>query len=388
MFDVNVLAENIRKYRKMNNITQSELAQRLFVSAQSVSKWECGNSIPELSKLCEMADIFNITVDAMLKSLKYKPTGKVMIGVDGGGTKTEFVLFEENGAIIKRLFLDGSNPNNRGIDVTCQILQKGIDALIEIYPPVSGIYVGCSGVLTGDPDKKIYRFLRERYPRQQVDCNSDILNIVATSIDLNCEIEKCVTVICGTGSVVYLYDNDRSFPIGGWGYLLDNGGSGFDFGRDALCAALAERDEIGDKTILTEMVENRMGGSVRKYIGEIYSREKSYIASFAPFVFEAYRRGDKVAKEIVDKNVNRLALMITRAARELKEGSKAILAGGLMTDSDIFIDLFKKKVPKELNYIVPVLPQIYGACVLCAKMCGIKNHTFLNNFRRDYEKLV
>lgn len=387
MLDINVLSENIRKYRKMNNITQNDLAEKLFVSAQSVSKWECGNSVPELSKLCEMADIFNVTVDAMVKSSKYTPSGKVMIGVDGGGTKTEFVLFEENGTIIKRLVLDGCNPNSFGIDRTCEIMREGIDSLLEICPNAVGVYAGYSGAIAGDPDKKVLSYLKSEYPKMKIDCSSDVLNIVASASDLVSEIERCVAVICGTGSVVYMYDKTNSERIGGWGYLLDGAGSGYDFGRDALCAALAERDGIGDKTIITEMVERKFGGYVWDNIGEIYRRDKSYIASFAPIVFDAYKKGDEVAKRIVGKNVDRLALMINRGARSLKDGSKVILSGGLMVNSEIFIKLLKEKIAKPLEFYVPVLPQIYGACVLCCKMCGVKNEKFPEKFKDDYDKI-
>jgi len=388
MLDVKVLGENIKKYRKIYNITQNELAEKLFVSAQSVSKWECGNSVPELAKLCEMAEIFNVTVDSMVKNSKYVPTGKVLIGIDGGGTKTEFVLFEENGTIIKRIVLDGCNPNSCGVSRTCEILQEGIDTLLEICPNVVGIYAGYSGAIAGDPEKKIWQFLKSKYPKQKIECDSDVLNIVASSADLKNDIEKCVAVICGTGSVAYLYDGDKSERVGGWGYLLDGAGSGYDFGRDALCAALAQRDEIGDETLITPMVENKIGGGVWEQLGEIYRREKGFIASFAPIVFEAYKQGDKVAEQIVEKNINRLALMINRAARTLKDGDKVVLAGGLMVHSDIFIRLLSKKTDKKLTFFVPVLPQIYGACVLCCKMCGIKNDTFLEKFKADYEKII
>lgn len=53
----------ILKYRRLNNLTQSQLAEKLFVSPQAVSKWEKNQSEPDLATIKRLADIFEITVD-------------------------------------------------------------------------------------------------------------------------------------------------------------------------------------------------------------------------------------------------------------------------------------------------------------------------------------
>ena len=60
------LGENITKYRKNFNLSQENLAEKLSVSRQSVSKWETNASVPEISKLLEMSKMFGITVDELL----------------------------------------------------------------------------------------------------------------------------------------------------------------------------------------------------------------------------------------------------------------------------------------------------------------------------------
>lgn len=59
----NVIAVNIQKYRKKCGITQNELAKRLGVSFQAVSKWENAKSLPDILFLPIMADIFNCNID-------------------------------------------------------------------------------------------------------------------------------------------------------------------------------------------------------------------------------------------------------------------------------------------------------------------------------------
>lgn len=386
MLDEMLLADNIKKYRRLSGITQNELAEKLFVSPQSVSKWECGISVPELSKLCEMANMFNVSIDRLIGMTKFEAQGKAFIGIDGGGTKTEFVLFDETGSILKRIVSSGCNPTSCGIEQTCNILKEGIDTLLNVYPDVTGIYAGVSGASGGDPDKKIPKFLKESYPKVITKCESDVLNVVASTLNLTDDFDECVAVICGTGSVAFAYDGEHQERIGGWGYLLDKAGSGYDFGREALCAALAHRDELGPKTLITPMVEEKIGGKVWDKISEIYNHQKDFVASFAYIVFEAYLKGDVVATEIIEVNTNRLAQLIDRAARDFDDNTLVVMAGGLMAYSDILIDKIKSAVKGNYRFVVPNLPQIYGACVLCAKMCGIKNEQFREKFNLDYQK--
>lgn len=61
------LGEKIRHLRKRNNISQDDLANELDVSRQSVSKWETDTSIPELGKLIRMGEVFNVTLDELIR---------------------------------------------------------------------------------------------------------------------------------------------------------------------------------------------------------------------------------------------------------------------------------------------------------------------------------
>jgi transcriptional regulator with XRE-family HTH domain len=62
-----ILANKIIQLRKQSGWSQENLAEVLNVSRQSVSKWESGNSIPDLNKILKMAEIFGVTTDYLLK---------------------------------------------------------------------------------------------------------------------------------------------------------------------------------------------------------------------------------------------------------------------------------------------------------------------------------
>lgn len=73
MGSVENLRENIRRLRKQAGLTQEALAAKLFISGQAVSKWERGESYPEITLLPELAEVFGVTIDALLRRQALTP---------------------------------------------------------------------------------------------------------------------------------------------------------------------------------------------------------------------------------------------------------------------------------------------------------------------------
>ena len=65
------LSEKLLNLRKANDLTQEQLAEKAGVSRQSGSKWESGQSVPELDKIVTLCEIFNITADSLLKPSEF-----------------------------------------------------------------------------------------------------------------------------------------------------------------------------------------------------------------------------------------------------------------------------------------------------------------------------
>ena len=61
------LNEKIQILRKNKNMSQEKLADKLNISRQAVQKWENGESLPDISNLIQLSNIFNITLDRLLK---------------------------------------------------------------------------------------------------------------------------------------------------------------------------------------------------------------------------------------------------------------------------------------------------------------------------------
>lgn len=80
-----MINERIRDLRKKNNLTQEELADKLNVSRQAITKWESGLGTPDISNIEAIAKLFNITVDELLSGNSIKKNNI---------SKTEFDIFK------------------------------------------------------------------------------------------------------------------------------------------------------------------------------------------------------------------------------------------------------------------------------------------------------
>jgi two-component system, chemotaxis family, chemotaxis protein CheY len=104
------IGKKIYELRKNKNMTQEQLASEMGVSIAAVSKWETGNSIPDLLMLCSLADFFNISTDELLGRIKNK---KVIITDDSKFIReTLRQILSENGCEVIAEAADGDELMN------------------------------------------------------------------------------------------------------------------------------------------------------------------------------------------------------------------------------------------------------------------------------------
>jgi len=91
--------DNLVQMRKVLQLTQEDLAEKLGVTRQSVAKWEAGESIPDLDKCKQLADIFGVSLDDLANyepeenlGLGVPPKGKHLFGLVTVGDKGQIVI--------------------------------------------------------------------------------------------------------------------------------------------------------------------------------------------------------------------------------------------------------------------------------------------------------
>ena len=102
--DQEKIGKFIKKLRKDNNLTQDELAKKLGVTYQAVSKWENGKSIPDIAILKTISELFEVNIDELLEGTvkdKKKLNKKILIpisvlGICLIGILVFFVVYKES----------------------------------------------------------------------------------------------------------------------------------------------------------------------------------------------------------------------------------------------------------------------------------------------------
>ena len=91
--------DNLIQMRKVLQLTQEDIAEKLGVTRQSVAKWEAGESIPDLDKCKQLADIFGVSLDDLANyepeenlGLGLPPKGKHLFGLVTVGDKGQIVI--------------------------------------------------------------------------------------------------------------------------------------------------------------------------------------------------------------------------------------------------------------------------------------------------------
>lgn len=90
-----IIADKIIDERKRNGWSQEELADKLQVSRQSVSKWEGAQSIPDINRIIQMADLFGVSTDYLLKDDASRDNEVVMTETEEGRGKIHKLTMEE-----------------------------------------------------------------------------------------------------------------------------------------------------------------------------------------------------------------------------------------------------------------------------------------------------
>ena len=350
-------AENLKECRIRRGLTQRDLAARLGYSEKSVSKWETGRAIAPGAVLPPLAEALEVTLDALFDS-REEPT--YYLGIDGGGTKTAFLLADRRGQVVARLTLGACNPVDLGMEETARVLREGIRRVCGELPLSRvSVYAGIAGGITGDHRQRIRQVL-EGFRFARLDNGSDAMNAVAAGLGNG----DGVAVILGTGSVAFAREGDTLHRVGGFGYLLDDGGSGFAIGRDGVLAALKAEEGSGEATALLERLRRDCGVSrLLDAVGALYTDGKRGLAALAPAVFETAAQGDGVAAAILRQNLQAVGALITAAAGKLTadRSVRVVLLGGIALQLEGMRGLLEPHVPARCQIEICKESPVIGA---------------------------
>ena len=355
------VAKNLRDKRRERGYTQRELGERLGYSEKAISKWESGAALPPSAVLPSLAEALGVRLDEL-----FSYTGEPLyyLGIDGGATKTDFVLTDCEGKVIERYLGASTNPADLGIETACERLEEGIRRVCRnVSPRYVSVFAGISGGLTGQAKERI-RACLEGLGFARAENGSDAQSIVAAGLGKRAG----VSVIVGTGSVAFVQNGGALHRIGGFGYLFDEGGNGYSIGRDAIAEVLW-REQLGeDVGVLGERILAQAGTpTALDALGRFYEGGKREVAGYAPCVIAAYEQGDETAARILDRNMACVARLIRLGREHLaSEDVPVVLVGGLMKRADVLLPMIERHLGDKGGAHITVYdrPAVRGALLL------------------------
>ena len=349
-------AGNLKKLRRKHGLSRAALASQISYSEKAIEKWEDGSSTPPLAVLDKLAQLFCVSLEDLIY-LPYDAV-KYYLGIDGGGTKTAFLLQNANHQTVAECTLGSSNPIDIGMERCKRVLSSGIETVCmgKDKSEIS-LFAGISGVEPGEIQEELSAFLSSmRF--FAVGVANDIENVIELSLNGR----DGIAVICGTGITAYVVKSGKTRRIAGNGYLFDNGGSGYDIGRDAFEAAFEQLDGRGDATVLTDLLTQYVGAPLPLSLNKIYQGGKRYIAAAAPIVFDAYASGDAVAQKIIERNAAALARVVKAGLVDFDSPPVTVaICGGLCNYANTLKKHLDGKLPEKCNPLFITTPCVAGA---------------------------
>jgi N-acetylmuramic acid 6-phosphate etherase len=265
-----------------------------------------------------------------------------ILGVEGGGTKTAWVLAEPDGdelRIIDQGKLPASNlrltPPER-LRVILSELPKEIDR--------AGIFL--AGCVTDEDRQSLARLCAEVWPSAKIITGSDRDSGFAAALGH----ADGIAVNAGSGSSVTGRRGDKMEKAGGWGHILGDAGGGYFLVIQALRLILREYDLHRGEVQFTARVLHALSlNTLDELVRWAQTAEKMEVAMLVPVVFEAAANGDARVMEIVEEGARCLCEYTEAVATRLHLlAPKVILLGGLFHRDSIYTHAFRRRVKKNL----------------------------------------
>jgi len=297
-----------------------------------------------------------------------------VVGVDGGGTKTEAVIMDSDLRVIGEGKAGPSNPLRVGVTSAAAAVREAIDnacASAKIRrSDVESAQVGLAGARKHELRERMREVLLALGIREiEVVTDAEIALYGAT------DGAPGIVVIAGTGSICCgINARGKRFCAGGWGPLAGDEGAGAWIARRALRAVAYASDGRGPETLLTEFACNYFHVSTADDLTTaIYAPTitNERIAGFGKDVVEAAKRKDPVAAQIIldgGKELGVAAVAVIRNLQMERERFQIAFVGGVFRASG---ELIIKPLKAEVAKVAPRAyyePPHFSPAVAAARM--------------------
>ena len=278
--------------------------------------------------------------------------GGLVLGLDGGGTQTRVSVADLMGNPVGTGAAGACNlaavPPAEALDAALSAADGALAQAGGSRADAVSVCAGVAGVSYPDRRALFLLGLQAAFPHAEVSVEPDY----AIALTGATGSEPGVIVIAGTGSAAYGENAaGKTHRTGAYGYLIDDGGSGYGVGREALAAALRAADGTGAATMLTERVLAALHfNSLSEIVPSVYGGDLSRvaIAGLSQTVAAASEDGDAVARAILLRAGGTLAQLAhgvtLRLFAETAAPFPVVPIGGLWNSGNALTDVFARSL--------------------------------------------
>ncbi len=311
-----------------------------------------------------------------------------VLGIDGGGTKTEAVMMGSDRKEIARFSSGPINFNGSDKETIGRSIRELFES-VEREKPLTEcerICMGMAGISNPDAVRAMREAVGSFYKGEMI-----LKGDQETALSGALGGKPGLVVIAGTGSVcVGRFGDGEIVRAGGYGNIIDDGGSGYAIGRDILSAVVRAYDGRGERTVLSGLVRERLAQMGHMETGDpdpvfisqiirfLYDEKttKRDVAAFSVLITRGMEENDPVSTAIADHAADELVLLaktVIGKAREEKE-IKLAYSGSVLVKNAYINSRFCKALEEAFKNLKtgPALHDAaYGAGLIA---CGIHRH--------------
>lgn len=301
------------------------------------------------------------------------------LGVDGGGTKTAFSLYDDDITLVDRLVLGTCHYAQVGFDGMERVLSEGVcwgldraaHTCIEPGAPSMGIGFALCGYGEGADVSRRMDEVVERIAGARPHL---LVNDVEAAWAAGLDCADGIAIISGTGSIALGVRQGESMRCGGWDYELGDEGSGGWLGKEALRAFTRQADGRDARGALYTLVRERLGidddFDVIRWAQRHYA-ERSSVSALAPIVTDAARAGDISALAILERAAQEEADMADAIVRGLfhRSGPQSAsipvtYVGGTFAAGDLLLEPLARALGPGCRLVAPAHEPDLGPVLL------------------------
>ena len=282
-----------------------------------------------------------------------------IVGVDGGGTHTRVELRNMQNVAVRRGEFGPFNLNAIG-ETAFRSLLREVFVWCGDMTECARICIGGAGISNPRAAQIIEAELQlSGFRGSKIICGDHEIALRGAMDGPG------VAVIAGTGSIcIGKNDSGRSARSGGFGHLIDDGGSGYALGRDVLSCAVRVADGRAESSGIFRAVCDRLKGGVERVVPFVYGPEtdKAAIAKFSEIALEQACLGDLEALRILRQGAEELAHMVSAVQNRLDmPGCRIALLGGLIATDNPYRGVVAERLSSLGTVVFPEHDALWGA---------------------------